>query len=757
MVRVAIGVHVHAEPARLPPTLASITRNSSGAEVELMVIPVGADDETRAATAEVINTRVLDDLGARGGAACFNRLLAASDTEIVIMLESGCIVGPGAIEKLVAALQQPRVGLAGPSTNRAWNDQRVFENARAEDVAETAAEAERRFGATTRTLAPLYSLADFCYAARREVFDAIGPADESYGLGPCWEMDYNIRAARAGFDGLWVCAAYVWRPEPSERRAREEAAAFEASKRRYQDKFCGARLRGQKHDYRDHCRGDACPNFAPRTVAALPVAAAAASILTPVSSSDAPLVSCIMPTYNRRTFIPDALRCFFAQDHPNIELIVVDDGSDSIADLLPGDDRILYFRLTSRLTVGAKRNYACERARGSIIVHWDDDDWYPASRVRVQAAALAERGADVCGSSILYFYDRGRPEAFLYQYSGGGSAWVAGTTLAYRREFWQRNRFPDLQVGEDTQFVWRSHGAKIVDLKDPGLCVAAVHPGNVSPKQTRGVFWSSERVERVRELMAAGSPPSAVPSQPLVPCVMPTYNRPEFIPLALECFRGQSYRNRELIVVDDGDRRVGDLLRDEPAVRYVHVGRRVSVGAKRNRGCAEARGEIIALWDDDDWYSPRRLQGQVAPILRNEADITGLVNRFVLQLPQRKCWTVSGPLHRSMFVGDVPGGTVVFRRSIWAGGICFPEINLGEDAAFLRLAMRRGKRLLRVDDESLFVYVRHGSNTWRFETGTFLSPSGWSESMLPAGFSARSLDAYAAAADAHAMAAGGAG
>ena len=69
----------------------------------------------------------------------------------------------------------------------------------------------RRYGSAARTLAPVYSLGDFCYAVRREVVDAIGPADPAYGDGPGWEMDYNIRAARAGFAGLWVGGAYVCR------------------------------------------------------------------------------------------------------------------------------------------------------------------------------------------------------------------------------------------------------------------------------------------------------------------------------------------------------------------------------------------------------------------------------------------------------------------------------------------------------------------------------------------------------------------
>jgi len=750
--RIAIGVHVHAQPERLRETLAGIERNTAPG-YDLVLLPDGPDDEIGrelASLAPLVNLRQLPDEGALGPAACLNRLVRNTEAGIVVLIESGAIVGPRWLDHLLAALESsPRAGLAGPSTNRSWNEQCVFPHAggAVEEVALMALEAERRFGTLRRTLAPLYSLGDFCYAVRREVFTAIGEADESYGLGPCWEMDFNARAARAGFDGLWVCGAYVWRAPFTPRREREEAARFDASRRRFQDKFCGARLRGEKHDYRDHCRGDACPNFAPQAPPAPP---STTSTSEPAADPARPLVSCIMPTFDRRAFIPQAVGCFLAQDYPNLELVVVDDGTDPIADLLPSDPRIVYHRLGSRMSIGAKRNHACERARGEIIVHWDDDDWYPPSRVRVQAGALAERGAEVCGTSILYYYDRSREQAWCYQYSGGPTTWVAGNTLAYRRETWQRNPFPDVQVGEDAQFVWRIPPSRVADLKDPGLCIASVHASNVSPKDTGGVFWSSERPERIREIIAAGTPASPPSSTPLVSCIMPTYNRRSFIPLALARFREQSYRNRELIVIDDGSDPIGDQLRGETAVRYVRIDRRISIGAKRNMACAEARGEIVAHWDDDDWYSAGRLEQQVAPILRGEAEITGLENRFVLQMPDRKFWTIDRRLHRSMFVGDVHGGTLVFRRAIWASGVRYPEIDLAEDAMFLQQATSRGKRLLRLDNPGSFVYLRHGSNAWRFETGTFLDPSGWSEGARPAEFSPECLEAYSAAVSAHA-------
>lgn len=46
-------------------------------------------------------------------------------------------------------------------------------------------------------------------------------------------------------------------------------------------------------------------------------------------------ISCLMPTYNRRAFVPQAVDYFLRQDYPSRELIVVDDGTDPVEDLIP--------------------------------------------------------------------------------------------------------------------------------------------------------------------------------------------------------------------------------------------------------------------------------------------------------------------------------------------------------------------------------------------------------------------------------------
>src|SRR5262245_22007784 len=117
------------------------------------------------------------------------------------------------------------------------------------------------------------------------------------------------------------------------------------------------------------------------------------------------LVSCIMPTFNRRRFVPRALIYWLRQDYPHKELIVVDDGTDCVADLMPtADPRVRYVRLESRMSVGAKRNFACELAKGEVIAHWDDDDWHAPHRLSYQIERLLQANADVCGLQTLLFF-----------------------------------------------------------------------------------------------------------------------------------------------------------------------------------------------------------------------------------------------------------------------------------------------------------------------------------------------------------------
>jgi glycosyltransferase involved in cell wall biosynthesis len=88
---------------------------------------------------------------------------------------------------------------------------------------------------------------------------------------------------------------------------------------------------------------------------------------------------------------------------------------------------------------------------------------------------------------------------------------------------------------------------------------------------------------------------------------MPTRNRRAFIHLALRCFEAQDYNQKELIIVDDGDDPVGDLIHGCAQVQYRRLGERHSIGDKRNAACELAQGQVVMLWDDDDWYGAKTL------------------------------------------------------------------------------------------------------------------------------------------------------
>jgi O-antigen biosynthesis protein len=214
-----------------------------------------------------------------------------------------------------------------------------------------------------------------------------------------------------------------------------------------------------------------------------------------------PLVSCLMPTYDRRAFVPQAVSYFLRQDYPAKELIIVDDGPEPVNDLLPADPRIAYHRLETRTVLGAKRNLACDLARGPIIMHWDDDDWASPDRVSIQVAALTSGDADICGTSSLLCYDLANASAWRFTWSDRRHPWVAGTSLCFRKEFWSRFPFPDVAIGEDTHFVFNPSVRGVTDVRGSGCIVALIHRDNTVHKPVHRANWSPCPSREVEDLL----------------------------------------------------------------------------------------------------------------------------------------------------------------------------------------------------------------------------------------------------------------
>ncbi len=221
-----------------------------------------------------------------------------------------------------------------------------------------------------------------------------------------------------------------------------------------------------------------------------------------ICKEDEPFVSCIMPTYNRREFVPLAIKYFLRQDYKNKELIILDDGTDAVSDLIPRVPEIRYYRLDAKISLGAKLNLACQYANGKIIVNWDDDDWYATRRIKYQVETLQNKGTDVCGINNLLYYDLCDGGAYQYIYPADQRTWLLGSSLCYTKEVWNRNRFADINVGMDALFVWGVSSEQVTVLSDTTIAVHMIHKNNVSPKKTEGEWWHTYSAGEVQKIIA---------------------------------------------------------------------------------------------------------------------------------------------------------------------------------------------------------------------------------------------------------------
>lgn len=98
----------------------------------------------------------------------------------------------------------------------------------------------------------------------------------------------------------------------------------------------------------------------------------------------------------------------------------------------------------------------------------------------------------------------------------------------------------------------------------------------------------------------------------LVSVVIPSYNRAHLIGSTVDSVLSQSYKQVEIIVVDDGsvDATRQALEQYGPSVRYIYQ-KNAGVCSARNTGFRHARGEFIALLDSDDRWMPWKLEAQI--------------------------------------------------------------------------------------------------------------------------------------------------
>jgi glycosyltransferase involved in cell wall biosynthesis len=106
---------------------------------------------------------------------------------------------------------------------------------------------------------------------------------------------------------------------------------------------------------------------------------------------DPPLISVVIPCYRAAGTLPDALESVLVQDHPDVEIIAVDDGSpDGTSSVLVDyGDQITALRIANSGGPARPRNVGVARARGELVALLDADDVMRPGKLSAQAAVLA--------------------------------------------------------------------------------------------------------------------------------------------------------------------------------------------------------------------------------------------------------------------------------------------------------------------------------------------------------------------------------
>ena len=155
------------------------------------------------------------------------------------------------------------------------------------------------------------------------------------------------------------------------------------------------------------------------------------------------------------------------------------------------------------------------------------------------------------------------------------------------------------------------------------LCALAYDRGEKKEAEVwngrAGKAWPEGRAWRVnRERFF--TPPLPVGRAPLVSVILPAYNAEAYIAEAIASILDQSWRNIELIIVDDAST---DATRDvirrftDPRIRLLENDRNRGISASTNRAISVSRGEYLALMDDDDISLPDRLKAQLTCLENN--------------------------------------------------------------------------------------------------------------------------------------------
>lgn len=235
------------------------------------------------------------------------------------------------------------------------------------------------------------------------------------------------------------------------------------------------------------------------------------------------LVSVIVPAYNRQTEIIQTLKTIIVQTYPNIEIIIVDDGStdntyevaQEFINNYDGRFEILLYKQENLGLAGA-RNSGFKHSKGDYILFFDSDDLMLPDRCEIQVKSIEKNHADACAAAFYRQRDGQIVETVTHQtypntslinqmlffYLKGSGIRPSSQSWMFTRELFERMGGYDIRLrsNQDIDFAFRIalNGYKISIVNKP----LSIFVDDDRPDRIMKSIWKSKKGVECRGIVA---------------------------------------------------------------------------------------------------------------------------------------------------------------------------------------------------------------------------------------------------------------
>ncbi len=212
-------------------------------------------------------------------------------------------------------------------------------------------------------------------------------------------------------------------------------------------------------------------------------------------------------------------------------------------------------------------------------------------------------------------------------------------------------------------------------------------------------------------------------SAPLVSVIVPIYKVENYINRCVESIRNQTYRNIEIILVDDGSPDNCPTICDEYAgkderIKAIHK-ENGGLSSARNAGIDVSRGDYIVFVDGDDYIHPMMIETMLKEALKSEADLCICGTSWVNEDETAFDDAPSSPIKNEVLEGNpklqlltrdgylyyITACNKLYKKYLFES-IRFPEGKLHEDEFTAHLFLDASNRVVCIEDK-LYFYVQH--------------------------------------------------